>query len=221
MPPSISPDLAIEMRFWRAGLTCLAGLDEAGRGAWAGPVAAAAVVFPADETLLQRLSGVRDSKLMTPRQRSYWADKIKQEALAWGVGMASWEEIDVLGILNATRLAMRRALEQLTITPQQLLLDALRLPEVSLPQEAIIKGDRYSLSIAAASVLAKTSRDAWMIACEHDFPGYGFSHHKGYGTSTHKQALGTLGPCAIHRKTFAPIARLEKQGGGISATTSK
>jgi len=209
MPLSIIPDLTIEARFWRAGLTYLAGLDEAGRGAWAGPITAAAVIFRADETLLKRLSGVRDSKLMTPCQRSYWADKIKQEALTWGVGMASCEEIDALGILNATRLAMRRALEQLIITPQQLLLDALRLPEIPLPQEAIIKGDRRSLSIAAASVLAKTSRDAWMIACDQNFPGYGFAHHKGYGTFAHKQALGTLGPCPIHRRTFSPIARLK------------
>lgn len=211
MPPYVTPDLAIEMRYWRAGLTHLAGLDEAGRGAWAGPVAAAAVILPIDETLLQRLSGVRDSKLMTPRQRSYWADKIKQEALAWGLGMASWDEIDKLGILNATRLAMRRALEQLNIMPQQLLLDALRLPGVDLPQAAIIKGDRHSLSIAAASVLAKTSRDAWMIACEKDFPGYGFAHHKGYGTPAHHQALRALGPCPIHRKTFSPIIRLQQR----------
>ena len=206
----ISPDLNYELPLWAAGALHLAGLDEAGRGAWAGPVSAGAVILPhalrAD--LCITLKGVRDSKQMTARQRFAWAVKIRRTALAWGVGFASHTEIDAMGILPATRLAMQRALAQLSLPPQHLLLDAVRLPAVALPQTVLIKGDVHSLSIAAASVLAKTARDELLIAWEQEYPGYGFARHKGYGTAAHRQALQLKGPCPLHRFSFAPIRDL-------------
>ncbi len=203
-----APSLSLEAPLWAAGLLHVAGLDEAGRGAWAGPVSAAAVILPPDPACLQQLSGVRDSKLMTPHQRAHWAGDIRACALGWAVGLASSEEIDALGIVPATRLAMRRALAQLTPTPQHLMIDALRLPDVNLPQSAIIKGDRRSLSIAAASVLAKTARDALLVELDAQYPAYGFAAHKGYGTARHQGALQTCGACPIHRRSFAPIRDL-------------
>lgn len=200
-----APDLHFELSLWQAGQTAVAGLDEAGRGAWAGPVCAGAVILPPDPAVLNRLNGVRDSKQMTPRQRAAWAEQIQAAALTWGVGFASNEEIDAQGILPATRLAMQRALQALSLPPQHLLIDALRLPGDARPQTALIKGDARSLSIAAASVLAKTSRDALMTGLEEQFPGYGFARHKGYGTSQHREALVALGPCALHRFSFAPL----------------
>jgi len=199
------PDLGFELPLWENGVTRVAGLDEAGRGAWAGPVTAAAVILPADDHILVHLCGVRDSKQMTSRQRETWAEQIQELATAWGIGFAAADEVDSLGIVPATRLAMERALAACVLQPQQLLLDALRLPGVNLPQQAVIKGDARSLSIAAASVLAKTTRDAWMRDLENEFPGYGFARHKGYGTAVHRKALQELGPCAIHRFSYAPI----------------
>ena len=207
-----SPDLRFETRLWGAGFLYPAGLDEAGRGAWAGPVSAGAVILPRDEQVTERLRGVRDSKQMLPHQRVFWASEIRAAAVAWGVGFASHQEIDSLGILPATRLAMQRALEGLAMPPDHLLIDALRLPGVLLPQSALIKGDARSLSIAAASVLAKTARDRWMEEIDQTFPGYGFARHKGYGTAAHAQALAKLGPCPIHRASFAPIKAIN---GGL------
>ncbi|NPV74794.1 MAG: ribonuclease HII [Anaerolineae bacterium] len=202
-----SPDLHFEISTWQSGLERLAGLDEAGRGAWAGPVSAGAVILPAESGLTAALAGVRDSKQMTPAERARWAAVIKETALSWGVGMASHEEVDQLGIVPATRLAMRRALEQLTAPPEALLIDALQLPEIDLPQSAILHGDALCLSIAAASVLAKTARDALMTAMDAIYPNYGFARHKGYGTSSHRAALEQLGPCEIHRRSFAPVRK--------------
>jgi len=199
------PDLGFELPLWENGVTRVAGLDEAGRGAWAGPVTAAAVILPVDNHILDHLCGVRDSKQMTSRQRETWAEQIQELATAWGIGFAAADEVDSLGIVPATRLAMERALAACVLQPQQLLLDALRLPGVNLPQQAVIKGDARSLSIAAASVLAKTTRDAWMRDLENEFPGYGFARHKGYGTAVHRKALQELGPCAIHRFSYAPV----------------
>ena len=207
----ISPDLSFELPLWQAGVLHLAGLDEAGRGAWAGPVSAGAVILPQDGQdvdLCARLKGVRDSKQMTPRQRRAWAINIRRIALAWGVGFASQAEIDALGILPATRLAMQRALAQLALPPQHLLVDAVRLPAVPMPQTVLIKGDVHCLSIAAASVLAKTARDELLVAWEQEYPGYGFARHKGYGTAAHRQALQLKGPCPLHRFSFAPIRDL-------------
>jgi len=199
------PDLSLENELWSAGMTLVAGLDEAGRGAWAGPVVAAVVILPAGDGIGQRLDGVRDSKQMTPRQRSLWVERIKTCVRAWGVGQAEAGEIDVLGIVPATRLAMQRALLACEYTPHHLLVDALLLPGVELPQAALIKGDARSLSIAAASVLAKTTRDHWMMELEHGYPGYGFAAHKGYGTAQHQAALAELGSCSAHRMSFAPL----------------
>jgi len=206
----ISPDLSFELPLWQTGLLALAGLDEAGRGAWAGPVSAAAVILPPDPGLTARLNGVRDSKLMTARQRAVWAIQIKETAQAWAVGFASQVEIDETNILAATRLAMQRALELLALPPQHLLIDAVHLPGVILPQTVLIKGDVRSLSIAASSVLAKTARDALLVAWDAEYPAYGFARHKGYGTALHQSALHKQGPCPLHRRSFAPIRALLK-----------
>lgn len=204
----LAPHLAYEQALWQAGKRCVAGLDEAGRGAWAGPVVAAVVVLPQDMHLEQSLLGVRDSKQMNVHQREYWAEIIKTEALAWGVGFTDHAEIDQQGILPATRLAMVRALAQLSTLPDHLFIDALLLSSVDIPQTAFIKGDQRSLSIAAASVLAKTSRDEHMRLEDNCFPLYGFSRHKGYGTRFHQQALAENGPCSIHRMSFRPLREL-------------
>jgi len=201
----IQPDTTFEQALWSGGVTLVAGVDEAGRGAWAGPVAAGAVILPLRPDLVECLPGVRDSKQMTALQRARWAVKIRSLACAWGVGFSSAEEIDALGILPATRLAMRRAIEQLSPAPQHLLVDAVRLRELDLPQQALIKGDARVLSIAAASVLAKTARDALMIELDGCYPGYSLARHKGYGTAAHRAAVQRLGPCAIHRRSYAPI----------------
>jgi len=199
------PDLSYEQALWKQGLVFIGGIDEAGRGAWAGPVAAAVVILPPEVGVTAVLSGVRDSKQMSPARRAFWADKIKIAARAWGVGMASHQEIDALGIIPATRLAAQRALAQLDAAPEYLLLDYLHLPEVNLPQMALVKGDARVLSIACASVLAKTSRDALMVEQGGIYPGYGFARHKGYGVAAHRTALALLGPCAIHRLSFKPV----------------
>jgi len=201
LPPE--PDLSFELALWEAGLTAVAGIDEAGRGALAGPVAAAAVVLPPEARMVKCLMGVRDSKQMTPNQREAARKKILQYAVTWGVGFASAEEVDQMGILPATRLAACRALESLTPPPAHLLLDYLFLPEIPLPQTALIKGDCRSLSIAAASVLAKTARDAMLREFELTYPGYGFASHKGYGTRAHREALQRLGVSPVHRLSFA------------------
>ena len=202
---SIFPHLEFEKRFWSAGMLHVAGLDEAGRGCWAGPVCAAAVILPSHEDILERLGGVRDSKQMSPTQRAFWAEEIKKNALAWGVGFASNREIDRKGIVPSTRLAMRRALEKCDVHPQHLLLDYLLLPGVDVPQTALVHGDAQSLSIAAASVLAKTARDTRLLAMDGKYPGYGFGQHKGYGTARHRQALREFGVSPIHRMSFRPI----------------
>jgi ribonuclease HII len=196
------PGLTFEKALWQVGVSAVAGIDEAGRGALAGPVATAAVVFPDDDDLIYSLSGVRDSKQMTPAQRNHWSVHIKNLAAAWGVGFASAEEIDLLGILPATRLAAVRALDALGLVPNHLILDYLFLPECPLPQTSLVKGDQRSLSVAAASVLAKTTRDAFMVALDMQVPGYGFARHKGYGTAVHCAALESLGLSSVHRRTF-------------------
>jgi ribonuclease HII len=201
IPPS--PDLSFELPIW-ALASSTAGLDEAGRGAWAGPVVAAAVMLPMDEHVLKRLKGVRDSKQVTHDERTRLAEIIRGEAI-WGVGFAANGEIDAIGILPATRLAMSRALVALTRQPNVLLLDALFLPDVAIPQIELIKGDQRCLSIAAGSILAKTARDAWMATAADDYPEYGFDRHKGYGTREHLEALARYGVCEIHRTTFRPI----------------
>ena len=203
IPPS--PNLTFEQALWEDNQQWIAGLDEAGRGAWAGPVVAAVVIFPPIVNLEKNLLGVRDSKQMNVQQREFWAEIIREHAQSWGVGSAGHTEIDQLGILPATRLAMQRALGQLSTSPDHLLIDALLLPQLETPQTALIKGDQRSLSIAAASILAKTTRDALMRQEDHNYPVYGFSRHKGYGTRFHQQALAENGPCPIHRMSFRPL----------------
>lgn len=196
------PNFDFETDLWSKGIGCVAGIDEAGRGALAGPVVAAALVFPPDNTLIKKLNGVRDSKQMTPKQREDWGKRLPEIALTSGVGFSSTLEVDELGILQATRLAMMRALEVLEPIPDYLLLDYVNLRESTIRQISLVKGDQRSLSIAAASILAKTSRDAWMIKLDAEYPGYRFATNKGYGTGFHKEALMHLGPCPIHRRTF-------------------
>ena len=206
--PNNLPTLEYEKRLWSRGIQYVAGLDEAGRGCWAGPVAAAAVILPAEKGIQKRLAGVRDSKQMSATQRTLWAEKIRCTALSHGVGFSSHAEIDRLGIVQATRLAMERALACLRVEPQFLLLDYLVLPAVELPQTGLVHGDGLVLSIAAASILAKTSRDEWMAAMDSQYPGYGFARHKGYGTIQHRLNLKRLGVSAIHRRSFAPIRQM-------------
>jgi ribonuclease HII len=194
--------LRLEKELWALGFKYIGGLDEAGRGAWAGPVAAAVVVLPVDAGVSRPLSGVRDSKLMTPRQRERLAPIIKGQALAWGIGFSSSGEIDSQGILPATRQAMMRALEMLPLPPEYLLLDYIHWPGLAAPHRILPKGERHSLSIAAASVLAKTARDELMREMDAQYPGYEFARHKGYGTALHRSALNRKGPCEIHRRSF-------------------
>ena len=204
------PNLEFESELWGKGVQLIAGVDEAGRGALAGPVAAGAVILPRNQDdLMACLSGVRDSKVMTPADRQAWASEIKLVAAAWGVGMAGPEEIDRLGIVPATCLAAMRALAQLGLTPEHLLVDYLTLPNVDLPQTPLVKGDARSLSIAAASILAKTARDAVLIDLEITFPGYHFASNKGYATRAHCQSLLALGPCDVHRRSFAPVCNFD------------
>jgi ribonuclease HII len=203
---SLTPSLAAESVLWEYGLTCVAGLDEAGRGAWAGPVSAAAVILPPDPSIQDKLTGVCDSKQMSARERDFWEDQIKVHALDWSTGLASSREIDELGILPSTRLAMRRALDGLSLLPKHLLIDAVRLPGVPVPQTALIKGDSLVLSIACASVLAKTCRDAILVQLDKEYPGYAFARHKGYGTARHREALAGLGPCPEHRFSYRPVS---------------
>lgn len=203
-----APDLTFEQSLWQQQIVKIAGLDEAGRGAWAGPVVAGAVILHPHSDVLYSLKGVRDSKELTPERRQELAPVIQNEALTWATGECSAAEIDEIGILPATRLAMQRALAGLNVAAQHLLIDALFLPDEDCPQTALIKGDQRSLSIAAASILAKTYRDVWMTACEKAYPDYGFARHKGYGTALHQRCLLEFGPCAIHRRSYAPIQEI-------------
>jgi ribonuclease HII len=198
-----SPDLSNEEKLWLA-YKYVAGLDEAGRGALAGPVCVGAVILPDDNPLLlQALSGMRDSKQLSPRQRDQLNPRIKEISRGWGVGFASSDEIDALGIVPATRLAASRALQSVSLFPDFLLTDfRLELPELDVSQAALVKGDQRSLSIASASILAKTARDELMMELDGRYPQYGFTRHKGYGTLAHRRMIAKLGFSPIHRKTF-------------------
>jgi ribonuclease HII len=208
------PDLQFELKLWKSGLRLVAGVDEAGRGALLGPVAAGAVVLPHDlPDLFNRLEGVRDSKEMTPADRERWAGVIKETALSWAVGYATAAEIDRIGIAPATCLAAGRALSALAVAVDHILIDYIKLPDVPTPQTALVKGDARSLSIAAASILAKTERDARLVALDAAYPGYALASNKGYATIAHRTAIASLGPCALHRHTFAPIASRDREPG--------
>lgn len=191
------------------GFRLVAGVDEAGRGAWAGPVYAAAVILPLDRPdLRDRLNGVADSKQLSPNRRESLFEVIGGEALSVGVGTASASKVDKFGVLYATRLAMKRAIDALSLFPEALLLDFVKLPEVALPQHSLPKADQHCLTVAAASIVAKVSRDRWMVELNKRYPGYGFSRHKGYGTAAHRLALASLGPSPVHRMSWAPLRKL-------------
>ncbi len=205
MPPTIEHEQAM----LALGHTCIAGVDEAGRGCWAGPVVAAAVVL-SSAALAQPalLAGVDDSKQLTAAQRERGYGRVIAHAAGFGVGIVPAYLIDAYGIVPATRLAMLTALLQLPCIPQALLIDALPLTMLAVPQLALIKGDARCLSIAAASLVAKVTRDRLMRTADLAFPAYGFSAHKGYGTAAHQRALAHHGPCPLHRRTFAPLLAL-------------
>jgi ribonuclease HII len=198
-----NPDLSHEKELWQE-YAYVAGLDEAGRGALAGPVCVAAVILLAGSTrLTSTLSGVRDSKQTTRLQRERLMPLIIRTALDCGIGHACAAEIDQLGIVSATRLAASRAIESLSVFPDFLLTDfRLELPELDVSQAALVKGDQRSLSIASASILAKTARDDMMEDFDSRYPKYGFAKHKGYGTLYHRKAISRFGLSPIHRKTF-------------------
>jgi len=182
----------------------IAGVDEAGRGPLAGPVAAAAVILDPERPI----DGLADSKRLTPDQREALDQELRDRALAFAVAFATVEEIDRINILQASLLAMQRAVENLGITPQRALVDGNRRPRLTCPVETIVKGDATVAVISAASILAKVARDRKMLMLDDKFPGYGFARHKGYPTRTHLAALRALGPCALHRRSFRPVREL-------------
>ena len=189
---------AYEDEVFAQGYKLVCGIDEAGRGPLAGPVCAAAVILPPH----LEIPGLTDSKKLTDKKRRELMTIIKEQAIAWGIGFASHEEIDQINILQATYLAMERALEQLQVKPEFALIDGNRAKDFGLPVKTVVKGDSLSANIAAASVLAKVTRDDLMEAQALDHPGYGFEVHKGYGTKAHYEALTQKGPSPIHRMTF-------------------
>jgi len=195
------PDLRHERKLWRAGLQAVAGVDEAGVGPMAGPVVAAAVIFPV-ETFIK---GINDSKQLPPERREELYPLIMRTAVAFGIGVAQPTEIDNLNIFWATMAASERALAALCRTPDHVLVDGRCIPELKLPQTRIVGGDRKSFCIAAASIIAKVTRDRMMAELDLQYPGYGFAQHKGYCTSDHFVALDRLGPSPIHRRSFAPV----------------
>jgi ribonuclease HII len=195
------PDLRYERRLWKIGIQAVAGVDEAGVGPMAGPVVAAAVIF-APETFIR---GVHDSKQLTPEQRDELIGPIRERALTIGVGIAEVDEIDRLNIYWATMKASERALAALSRVPEHVLVDGRAIPGLELPQTRIVGGDRKSFCIAAASIVAKVTRDRIMRDYEERFPGYGFASHKGYCTPDHFETLDRLGPSPIHRRSFAPV----------------
>ncbi len=183
----------------------LAGVDEVGRGPLAGPVVTAAVILSPDDPYL---GNYRDSKKIAAKKRLRLYHHIRNHAVAYSVSMASIDEIDRLNILHATMLSMRRSVEALSVVPANVVVDGNRIPDLAVPAEAIVGGDDLVQEIAAASIVAKVIRDRMMAMFDAQYPGYQFGQHKGYGTRVHMQALRELGPCPIHRKSFAPVARL-------------
>jgi ribonuclease HII len=182
-------------------MNLICGVDEAGRGPIAGPVYAAAVILDPK----RRVNGLADSKVLTPERREVLAERIKERAIAWSIAYATVDEIDRINILRASLLAMRRAVESLRIIPQQVLIDGNMCPDLPCPARAIVDGDATQKPISAASILAKTARDAEMTALHDRFPQYGFAVHKGYATPEHLEAVGRLGPCDIHRRSFYAV----------------
>ena len=195
-----------ENELYNSGFTYIAGVDEAGRGPLAGPVVAAAVILKKGAILKY----TNDSKQLTEKQRDKALIEIKENALAIGIGISSVEEIDLINIYRASREAMQSAINQLKIKPEFLLIDAMPM-EIDIPLKSIIKGDTLSISIAAASIVAKTTRDAYMLEMDKVFPEYGFKNHKGYGTKEHLEAIQKYGITPIHRKTYEPVKSMLKK----------
>ena len=193
------PDYEFEKAAVNSGFSCICGVDEAGRGPLAGPVCAAAVILPEGAVI----AGLDDSKKLTEKKREKLYDIIKQTAVAYSVAYGTLEEIETVNILEATYLAMNRAIEGLTVKPDFSLIDGNRVPRgIKIPCETIVKGDSKSMSVAAASVLAKVTRDRLMLEYDKKYPEYNFKKHKGYGTKEHRQAIVEKGPCPIHRESF-------------------
>ena len=203
-PRRAGPTLTLELALIDSSGGPVCGVDEAGRGPWAGPVSAGAVILNPDDLP----AGIDDSKALTHARREALEIEIKARALAWGVGFASVEEIDQLNILHATGLAMYRAVEALAIPPAAALVDGNYRFKLPCAIQTVVKGDSLSLSIAGASILAKTARDRLMVELDTEYPGYGFAGHKGYNAPVHSAALKTLGPCPAHRRSWAPIRAL-------------
>ena len=209
---SQSPTFIEEERLWQQGYELVAGIDEVGRGPLAGPVVAAAVILtPASR--LPWLWELRDSKRLAPRKREFLSSCIQREALAVGVGVVPPETIDASGIVAATRLAMRLAVEKLAPSPDFLLIDWITMPELDIPQRSITRGDNLSRSIAAASIVAKVHRDRMMMEYDGLYSGYGFARNKGYPTTEHLAKLRRLGCCPIHRASFAPVREVRERNG--------
>ena len=199
----LSAPYRYEARAWRTGVTLVAGVDEAGRGPLAGPVVAAAVVIAPD----RRIKGVADSKLLLPAERETLFQLIQERAVSVGVGVVDHETIDRINILQATRRAMAEALARLAVIPELIITDFVNLPALPCPQRNLVAGDRRCASVAAASIVAKVTRDRIMLEADREFPAYGFARHKGYATPEHLAALDRYGPCPIHRRSFAGVWR--------------
>ncbi|MEX1997327.1 MAG: ribonuclease HII [Candidatus Andersenbacteria bacterium] len=208
-----APTFEYEHLYWQQDIAQIAGIDEAGMGALAGPVVAAAVILPPDFSV----PGVRDSKTLSVRQRELLVVAIQQQALAWAVGQASVAEITTLNIRRAAHLAMQRAVDQLLPQPLLLLVDGNPCqPHPTIPASTLVKGDICSTSIAAASIVAKVHRDQIMVKLDQEWPQYGFAQHKGYGSQAHLAALATHGACSHHRPTYAPVAHLLTPASEVS-----
>ncbi len=202
------PHLQKEIALLKQGYRFIAGLDEAGRGAWAGPVVAAAVILPLDRPdIATILAGLNDSKQLSPKRREHFFEIIQQTALSHGVGSVSAQVVDEVNVLVATRQAMQEAVANLLPAPDYLLIDHVKLSALALPQSSFPKADCISLTVAAASIIAKVTRDRFMVRLSETYPGYGFERHKGYGTADHRTALAKLGTSAIHRLSYRPLQR--------------
>ena len=203
MTPPQSAPYRYEAQAWRTGVTLIAGVDEAGRGPLAGPVVAAAVIIAPD----RRIKGLADSKVLTPEQREALFHVISERAVGVGVGIVDHETIDRINILQATKVAMAEALAQLTVRPDLVITDFVALRDLACPQKNLVDGDARCATVAAASIVAKVTRDRLMVEADHRFPVYGFARHKGYATPEHLAALDRWGPCPLHRRTFAGVWR--------------
>jgi len=201
-PPPSAP-YHYEARAWKTGVTRLAGIDEAGRGPLAGPVVAAAVIIGPE----RRIKGLADSKLLTPEQRETLFDRITERAVAVGIGIVDHETIDRINILRATILAMTEALARLSVEPDLVITDFVALRDLTCPQRNLVDGDARCASVAAASIIAKVTRDRLMVEADRSYPDYGFARHKGYATPEHLAALDRFGPCPLHRRSFSGVWR--------------